>query len=141
MEFVVQDRESVERGILVRSSYIVISIRDPDKRKVRVPKQPGLRGVRHLAFHDAEPAGNRALPENITLMTDDQARQVWEFVKKWEKQVGTIVIHCEQGMSRSPAVAAALCKRFGGDESRFFKEYQPNLYVYRLVLEAGTLGG
>lgn len=139
MEFIVGDRELVERGILVRSSYIVISIRDPDKRKVRVPKQSGLRDVLRLAFHDAEPAGNMALPENITLMTDDHAGQIWSFVKKWEKEIGTIVIHCEQGMSRSPAVAAALCKRFGGDDSNFFKEYQPNLYVYRLLLDAGNV--
>jgi len=139
MKFIVRDRESVEQGILVRSSYILISIRDPDKRKVRVRKQSGLRGVLHLAFHDAEPAGNMAVPENITLMTEKHARRVWSFVKKWEKQVGTVVVQCEQGMSRSPAVAAALCKRLGGDESRFFKRYQPNHHVYRLMVEATKL--
>jgi predicted protein tyrosine phosphatase len=123
------------RGILVRSSYILISIRDPDKRKVRVPKQLGLRDVLHLAFHDAELADNMTLPEDITLMTEKHARQVWSFVKKWENEVGTVVVHCEQGMSRSPAIAAALCKRLGGDESRYFKHYQPNQHVYRLMLD------
>jgi predicted protein tyrosine phosphatase len=141
MEFIVRDRQSVEQGILVRSSYILISIRDPDKRKVRAPKQSGLRDILHLAFHDAEPAGNMALPDNITLMTEKHARQVWSFVKKWEKRIGAVVVQCEQGMSRSPAVAAALCKRLGGDESRFFKRYQPNLYVCRLMVEATKLRG
>ena len=135
MEFIVRDRESVEQGILVRSSYILISIRDPERQTVRVPKQSGLRDVLYLAFHDVDPADDPALPEDITLMTDEDARRIWSFVKKWEKKIGTVVVHCEQGMSRSPAVAAALCKRRGGDESRFFKRYQPNLYVYRLMLD------
>ncbi len=135
MEFIVRDRELVEAGITVRSSYVLISIRDPDKRKVRIPKQVGRRDVLRLAFHDAEPADNFALPENITLMTEDHARLVWSFVTKWEKEVGTVVVHCEQGMSRSPAVAAALCRGMGGDESWFFKEYVPNRYVYRLMLD------
>jgi len=136
MKFVVLDRESVEQGILLRSSYIVISIRDPEKRKVQVPKQSGLRDVLHLAFHDAEPASNMALPENITLMTAGQASQVWEFVRKWEGEIGTVVVNCEQGASRSPAVAAALCRVYGGDEMCFFREYRPNLHVYRLMLES-----
>jgi hypothetical protein len=39
-------------------------------------------------------------------------------------------------MSRSPAVAAAICKGLGGDDRRFFREYQPNEFVYRLVLDS-----
>ena len=138
MEFIVRDRQSVERGILVRSSYILISIRDPERQKVRVPKQSGLRDVLYLAFHDVDPAGDTALREDITLMTDEDARRIWSFVKKWEKKIGTVVVHCEQGMSRSPAVAAALCKRLGGDDSRFFKQYKPNQYVYRLMLDSAS---
>ncbi|HEY8748154.1 MAG TPA: hypothetical protein VIM11_09285 [Tepidisphaeraceae bacterium] len=145
MHFLVQDRNSIEHGIRVRSSYVVISIRDPDKRKVRIRKQAGLRDSLHLAFHDAEPAGNMVLPHDITLMTAEHAKEIWQFVRKWDGKVGAVVVHCEQGMSRSPAVAAALCKTFGGDESPFFRDYQPNRYVYRLMLgswsEAGETGG
>jgi predicted protein tyrosine phosphatase len=135
MHFIVRDRERVEAGIIVKSSYVLISIRDPDKRKVQIPRQPGLRDVLQLSFHDAEPAGNFKLPENIMLMTEEHAGQVWSFVKKWEQEVGTVVVHCEAGMSRSPAVAAALCKGTGGDDRLFWREYMPNLYVYQLVLD------
>ena len=135
MEFIVQDRDSIEHGVLVRSSYIVVSIRDPDKRKARVRRQPGLRDVLYLAFHDAEPVANMTLPADITLMSEDHAKQIWQFVRKWERQVGAVVVHCEQGMSRSPAVAAALCKAYGGDERCFFREYQPNGYVYKLMVD------
>ncbi len=69
-------------------------------------------------------------------MTPDHADRVWRFVRKHESQVGTIVVHCEQGMSRSPAVAATLCKGKGGDDARFWRQYQPNPYVYRLVMDA-----
>ena len=137
MIFIVTDRDSIEHGILVPSAYVVISIYDPDKRRARIPKQSGLRDVLYLAFHDAEPSETLALPKDIVLMTEDQARQVWKFVRQWEGRVGSIVVHCEQGMSRSPAVAAAICRAFGGDHQYFFREYQPNQYVFRLVNACG----
>jgi len=137
MEFIVSDRESVEQGTLVRSEFIVISIRDPEKPKARIPKQSSLRGVLYLAFDDAEPTPNRKLPEFIKPMTPAQAQKVIRFFEKYEAKVGAVVVHCEAGMSRSPAVAAGLCKRSGGDDSEFFKFYMPNRYVYRLVLRAG----
>jgi len=140
MDFIVQDRHSVEKGILVRSSYVVISIRDPDKRKVRIRKQSGLRDSLHLAFHDADPTSTLVLPHGIRLMTVEHAKKIWQFVRKWDGKVGAIVVHCEQGMSRSPAVAAALCKAFGGDESPFFRDYQPNRHVYRLMLASRSEG-
>lgn len=135
MKFIVRDRESVQQGILVRSSYILISIRDPERPKVRVPKQSGLRDVLYLAFHDVDPAGDTALPDDVTLMTHEDAKRIWSFVKKWEKKIGSVVVRCEQGMSRSPAVAAALCKSMGGDDRFFWQEYRPNRHVYRLTLD------
>ena len=43
MNFIVTDRESIEAGLLVRTAYVVISIRDPDKKKAAVRKTSGLR--------------------------------------------------------------------------------------------------
>lgn len=133
MKFLVTDREGIEEGVRVRSAYVVISIHDPDRPRAKVRKQSGLRDVLYLAFHDAEPVASSVLPADITLMTADHARQIWQFVEQHKGTVGTVVVHCEQGMSRSPAVAAALCRAFDGDEQRFFLEYQPNRYVYDLV--------
>jgi predicted protein tyrosine phosphatase len=98
--------------------------------------QSGLRDVLYLAFDDAEPTTNLTLPPDITLMTAEQAKEIWQFVRQWEAKVGAVVVHCEQGMSRSPAVAAALCKSYGGDEACFFRGYLPNRYVYRLMLSS-----
>ena len=55
---------------------------DPEKRKAKIPKQSGLRDVLYLAFHDAEPTANMTVPPDIMLMTSDQAKQIWSFVRK-----------------------------------------------------------
>ncbi len=87
-----------------------------------------------LAFDDAEEIPG--LPGEIQLMTPRQATQIVRFVNQHRTEVGTIVVHCEQGMSRSPAVAAALCRALGEDDQPFWQEYQPNRHVYRLLLVA-----
>ena len=129
MKIIVTDRESIERGIIVRSSYVVISIRDPEKPKAKVKKQSGLRDVLYLAFHDAEPAAGTILPSSIVLMTPAQAADIWKFVEKWQNNVGTVVVHCEQGMSRSPAVAVAIAP---------FKDYSVQFVQRSRVQSAET---
>ena len=133
MQFIVHDRQSIEHGIVVRAAYIVISIRDPDKRPVRVPRPAGLRDVLFLTFHDAEPARGLKLPDHVQLMQASDATKIWDFVQQHRDEVGAIVCHCEQGMSRSPAVAAALAEALGEDADAIRAESQPNQYVYELL--------
>jgi predicted protein tyrosine phosphatase len=45
------------------------------------------------------------------------------------------IVHCDAGHSRSPAVAAAISKAFGEDDSMYFKRYRPNMRVYRNLLD------
>ncbi len=48
---------------------------------------------------------------------------------------------CDAGMSRSPAVAAALGRVLNGDDSSFFAgRYRPNMRVYRMMLDAAPTG-
>jgi predicted protein tyrosine phosphatase len=135
MEILVTDRQSIERGFLVRCSYALISIRDPGVRRARIPKSTALRGVLHLAFHDAEPVRNMPLPGDVVLMSEGQAREIWQFVDRQKADVGAFVVHCHQGMSRSPAVAAALATYLGLDDSAFWRDYMPNRHVYRVMRE------
>lgn len=138
MELVVASRKEIERGIVVRTPYIVISVCDPEDSPPQIPRTAGLRDVLYLRFHDAEPAPGIGLPPEIALMTPDHARAVWEFLRRHRDHVGTVVVHCEQGMSRSPVIAAALCRTLGEDERRFFAEYQPNRHVCSLLLTTAT---
>ena len=142
MRFIVVGRNEIERGIVVRTPYVVISIVDPKSRPARLRRSAGFRDELSLRFHDAEPNEDLPLPSEVVLMTQDQAKAIWDFVLRYRDRVDTIVVHCEQGMSRSPAVATAICKVFGGNEEPFFREYAPNQYVYELLLAtAPNLGG
>lgn len=134
MELIVTDRASIEAGIVVRGRYVVISIHDPDKPRPKIPNRLGLVDILYLAFHDAEPTDDPSLPANIQLMTADHARQIWDFVQRHIEDIDVVVCHCEQGMSRSPAVAAALAEFLGQSSERFYLEFQPNEYVYQLIL-------
>jgi predicted protein tyrosine phosphatase len=79
-----------------------------------MPKVAGLRRVLHLAFEDAEPAGSFHLPATIKLITEHQTRRIWRFVRFHRERVDAFVVHCHQGTSRSPAVAAAIASRILG---------------------------
>jgi predicted protein tyrosine phosphatase len=133
MQFHVHDRRSVETGIVVRHAYVLISIRDPDKPHVRYRRPAGLRDVLSLAFHDAEPGRGIEIPKGVQFMQVEDAVKIWEFVRKHRDSVGAIVCHCEQGMSRSPAVAWALAEALECDFSAILAESQPNKYVYQLL--------
>ena len=129
----------MERGVLIRRPYIVISISDPGTPKPRIRTDGLCRAILRFRFHDAEPAGNFPTPPTIKLMTSGEAREIWEAVQQHRGQIDTIVVHCEAGMSRSPAVAAAICRALGQDDLRFFREYQPNMHIYGLILHAAGM--
>jgi predicted protein tyrosine phosphatase len=138
MDFIVSDRQSIEHGLVVMTPYIVISIRDPGTQKPRLRCGAGFQDALYLAFHDAEPSNDFELPSEIVLMTREDANQVWKFVQRWQDTIGTIVCHCEQGMSRSPAIAIGLCRGLGDDPSELEAEYSPNMFVNQLILDAVT---
>lgn len=131
MKIVVASREEIEQGLVLRSSYVVISITDPDQSAARIPRTSGCRDILRLSFYDAEPDGLIAPSGDITLMSEEDCEKIAAFVENFRYEVGAIVVHCEQGISRSPAVAAALAEYCGDDPVVFFARYMPNPYVYR----------
>lgn len=133
MNVIVVSRAEIERGIVVRTPYVVVSISDTENRRPRLKHPATFRGNLFVQFHDAEPVTGSSLPEGIVVIDQAHAKKIWTFVQRHRNHVGTIVVQCEQGMSRSPAVAAAICRWLGLDESRFFAEYQPNEFVYRML--------
>jgi predicted protein tyrosine phosphatase len=133
MKLIIKDRRSIEKGIVVRSSYALISIRDSDAKPIRLPNPSGPREILHLAFDDSEPVAGVKFSREVQLMTADQAREIWRFVDKHKTQVGAFVVHCKAGMSRSPAVAAALAVYLKLDEQPILRKYQPNRFVYDLM--------
>lgn len=135
MRLEVYCRDEVERGVVIHGAYALISIRDPDKPRVRFNRSSGLRAVLELAFHDSEPTGGVKLPAEIVLFDDEQARMICEFITALRSEVDVVVVHCEQGMSRSPAVAAGVATILGESTDVFFSDYQPNRFVYDVLVE------
>ena len=136
MDFIVTDRQTIENGIIVKTPYVVVSIRDPGRPRPRLRRPPAFIDSLFLAFHDAEPSSGMVLPKEVCLMSPQDAVQIWRFVQKHIDRARTIVCHCEQGMSRSPAVALALAERLDGDTETILADGQPNQYVYCLMREA-----
>lgn len=128
-------RREVERGIRFRGSYALISIRDPGSPEVRIPKQSELTYVLELQFHDAEPTSNMTLPPDIKVITEEQAEQIAKYVRHTHASVDGYAVHCEQGMSRSPAVGAAIACYLHQESDQFWDNYQPNSYIYKQVFE------
>ena len=72
----------------------------------------------------------------MKLMRTADADLIAEFVRNHREDVGLIVFQCEQGASRSPAIAAALAAGWGDDTGTSLCFSQPNRFVYDLVCTA-----
>lgn len=112
----------------------LISIMD-HKRDCR-ERFPSARVLR-LCFDDAEDTG---FWQN--LMTEEQADAVCAFVLRYGREIDKLIIHCTEGVSRSPAIAAGILGGLRQDEAQIWSNpaYQPNQYVYMLVREAFARG-
>lgn len=64
-----------------------------------------------------------------------QATAILDFVAEWWDRIDVWLIHCELGLSRSPAVAAALSRIYYQDDGPWFELEFPNALVYELLLE------
>ena len=69
-------------------------------------------GLLHLAFADI----GKASGDEPGAFTEDHAHRVLDFVKQTWDSIDLLLIHCEEGNSRSPAVAAAISRIYLGDE-------------------------
>src|SRR5262249_4949755 len=63
------------------------------------------------------------------------ARAVWGFIEDHLPRIERFIVHCDAGMCRSPAVAAAVAKVLLGDDAAYFRRYRPNMRGYRIMLE------
>ena len=129
MKFIVLSRRVIREYTATRK-HIVISITDPEREYLKLPDVDSRVELLRFKFHDMD----RPI-EGYKLFTQEQAKTIWNFFQRYEPQIETVVCHCEAGISRSAAVAAALAKVSGRDDSAFFKHYHPNRLVYRTILE------
>lgn len=92
------------------------------------------KGLLQLAFADID----RPLP-GLVHFNDDHAHDILDFVTHWWSKIDTLMVHCEAGLSRSPAIAAAISRlKYGKDREFFAEPYLPNRLVYRTLLEVAA---
>ena len=116
----------LEKMVERSDTYAIISIQDTHTGGFGVTFTPSqyCQDVLTLYFDDVI----REVDDAV-LFTDEMAKQIIDFIKK-NRKVGTLLVHCYAGQSRSRAVGAFAVKMLGGDNSRYFSQGNPNMYVY-----------
>ena len=116
-------------------NYAVISVFDDDKPFVHGDK-PHL----HMFIHDideeiASNAGFMKHHPHWKLFDDADAWVIKHWVEQVKDSVDYFIIHCHAGVSRSRAVAAALCFVYNdGDDAIHFEKGIPNAVIYKEML-------
>ena len=136
MYITITDREGIGKGLKMPGPYVIISIHDPHKSPARIRHDPLICGVLTLNFLVAHPIYGSETAEQMKVFTNQEADTIWDFLDKHLSQIEGIVVHCESGTTRSPAIAAAISEALGLDHVKFLKNYDPSMHVYHTVLNA-----
>lgn len=150
MKFFVYNKERMAQAQHAEP-HIIISILTPGAPfDAKLPISEKTRGILRLRFHDIDTEDKSEdfreyirlsnIPEE-ELFTEDHAGQILSFVRPLiAGDLESILVHCEAGVSRSPAVAAGLAHAlFNQDPTEYFKRYTPNKRVYVTLLKAAGL--
>jgi predicted protein tyrosine phosphatase len=103
MEFFVYSRSAIERVPPHEVAHIIISITTTPDDVARLPHAPTCVAVHRAAFADADSLveGGEAI-----LFSEEHATALRQFVLEHWSRIERVVLHCDAGLSRSPAVAA-----------------------------------
>lgn len=137
MKFEVYDARAVQ---LIRPTdyWAVISIVSGGCAWPEIPVNPWFRGRLNLVFEDVGQDGASAAASGFTT---EHAERILDFYTEMRPRIELLVIHCLVGISRSPAVAAALTTLEGEVDVHWFYQKRPNRLVYRTLLEQAERRG
>ena len=92
-----------------------------------------IRHIEYLQFDDIDTAESL---HGLKPMSDEDAGCIVDALIQYVDEVSQIIVHCDAGYSRSPAVAAALAKALGESDEEFFgHDYCINNHVYTTLLK------
>jgi predicted protein tyrosine phosphatase len=142
-------RHEAEDNNLCSRAHIIISISTPAYEQAKVATNSHTKGVLRLQFHDLDEAPNPEWQANYgqpVLFGKEHAKRIKSFVIRYRPE--EIIVHCDAGISRSPAVAAALSMYFNGEDYEFWctggmyndRGYRPNQLVYKTLLAEMGVG-
>jgi predicted protein tyrosine phosphatase len=138
IQFLVLGREEI-KNFNFEKPYLIISVTDPINSGAEIVQSSNLVEILSLKFDDiGKPNKFQFGNSDDVLMNSEQAKQILEFVKRNLSKVELIVCQCEQGMSRSAGIAAALSKIVQNEDEYFLKNYWANRWVYDLLIETAN---
>jgi predicted protein tyrosine phosphatase len=144
MKFLVCNRAEAVRWNPIKVPHIIISIYSSGGLPADVRRNEFTRAVGSWCFDDLDhhpgPAYVEVYGEPV-MFNESMAEEILSFALD-HLGVESIVVHCDAGISRSPAVAAALSVIFNGDDRSVLeggsmyggRRFCPNSFVYTTIL-------
>jgi predicted protein tyrosine phosphatase len=114
--------------------WALISINEPDAWDGMAKIAKGWHSVLRVSFHDVT-MKSHGMDALIRHCSQEDARQIVDFVRKAAPEVEGILVHCRAGVSRSAAVAKWISGEFRIPFDRRYDKYNDD--VYRLLIAAG----
>jgi predicted protein tyrosine phosphatase len=141
MQIIVFSQREAEDCALVmqtvdKQPYLWISITGTNCSPAYPYKNENCVGILELKFDDIliPMVGPNGL--KYKLFTEQQAKDIVDFVDKHRENVEIICVHCYAGISRSAGVGAAISLYLNGDDHNIASGFgfQPNAHVKSLIL-------
>lgn len=136
IQFIVLNEEEIKK-YNIAEKHIVISITSPGYKHPELPSLESRVAVLQIKFHDIDKSFV-SKGKTYPAFTKEQAEIILDFFDNYKSKINSVIVNCEVGVCRSPAVAAGLAKANGQDNNKFFKYYCPNMHVYSKILEVAN---
>ena len=134
MNIKVMNRDDVESGgIVLANDYLLISVSCPNDKAALGKIRDNCKAVLRLEFDDVDVPVHLLGGRQVKLFSRQDAKDILSFLND-NKGPEYLIIHCDAGISRSPAIAAAITKINSGWDHEYFKRYLPNRRVYSILL-------
>lgn len=114
---------------------LIISISSTDDKLPLIMNEAGNENIRHIEYLQFDDIDTVESIHGLKPMSDEDAGRVVDALLQYVDEISQIIVHCDAGYSRSPAVAAALAKAIGESYEEFFgRDYCVNNHVYTTLL-------
>lgn len=114
---------------------LIISISSTDDKLPLIMNEAGNENIRHIEYLQFDDIDTAESIHGLKPMSDEDARRIVDAFLQYVDEISQIIVHCDAGYSRSPAVATALAKALGkSDEAFLGRDYCVNNHVYTTLL-------
>lgn len=132
-EIRILSRKELSQLVAVSPETVIISITDKNSSFVKLNDTVSEIALAKLfiRFNDVENT------KEYGCITFNQANLINQFIESNKDEISTIIVSCDGGQGRSPAIAASLILKFKGDAIKIWEsgKYCPNILVFKTMLD------